>query len=332
MLNRLSLFFILIFPVLSIRCFSKCPGKFINPITDICWKCIFPLKVAGFNVTPNHKEFEKNTKRFCSCSGIPPKIGIPIIFWEPTRFVDVTRYPYCLVGLGGISIGNSIRKRSTVGKVGVNKHSKYHVHWYIYPVLALLELLTDFICTSKGKLDVGYMTEFDPAWNDDAWAVLLDPEASLFANPLAQLSCISDCSMSSIQEPSNKLFWCAGCHGSLYPFSGNVGHHIGAIQASSLLVSRIIAKFHRLSMLKGFDLEEFCKPQYMPIFKKTIYKTQLVFPKSQTKTECNALGRSDAIWGSGKSFPSGGEDFVYLVWQLRHCCLDMVQPALGIVK
>jgi len=230
-------------------------------------------------------------------------------------------------------MGSSVRTRGSIGRQdgSSTKHSKYHVHWYIYPVLAVLEVLTDFICISRDKLDVAYMTEFDPTWNDDKWAAVIDPEAIIFANPLAQLACIGDCALSSNQTPTNKLFWCAGCEGSLYPFSGTVAHHVGGIQASSLLVNRIIAKFHRCSMLKGFSKEDFCEARYIPIIKKTLYKTQLLFPIAQTKTECNALGRSDAIWGSGKSFPSGGEDFVYLVWTKRHCCLDALKPAMGAI-
>ena len=26
---------------------ATCKGKFANPITDICWSCMFPLRIAG---------------------------------------------------------------------------------------------------------------------------------------------------------------------------------------------------------------------------------------------------------------------------------------------
>ncbi len=29
---------------------ADCSGRFPNPITDICWSCMFPLKLAGQNV------------------------------------------------------------------------------------------------------------------------------------------------------------------------------------------------------------------------------------------------------------------------------------------
>jgi conjugal transfer pilus assembly protein TraU len=171
------------------------------------------------------------------------------------------------------------------------------------------------------------MSEFDILWNNDRAAVILDPEAALFGNPLAQAACIADCAESNFNVPDDKLFWCAGCQGSLYPFTGSVAHHVGGLQASSLLVQRTIAKLHRSSVLKGFNKEDFCEPRVLPIIKKSLYKTQLVFPVPQTKGPCHALGKSDQLWGVGKSFPYGGEDFVYLLWIKKQCCLDAVKPA-----
>ena len=100
------LFFLL--PLLS----AKCQGKFINPMTDINWDCLFPITIGGKNVTPEKKDYEKyGDPPVCCCPGIPPKFGIKVTFFEPTRLVDVTRVPYCLVGLGGISVSpNTVRK------------------------------------------------------------------------------------------------------------------------------------------------------------------------------------------------------------------------------
>nr|WP_284525246.1 TraU family protein [Orientia tsutsugamushi] len=29
---------------------AGCVGRFVNPITDVCWKCLFPITIAGFKV------------------------------------------------------------------------------------------------------------------------------------------------------------------------------------------------------------------------------------------------------------------------------------------
>lgn len=30
---------------------SACEGRFVNPITDICWSCIFPLSLGSIKVS-----------------------------------------------------------------------------------------------------------------------------------------------------------------------------------------------------------------------------------------------------------------------------------------
>lgn len=306
-------------------------GTWVNPFTDVCWECLFPITVSGINVTPGHQDFTKHKKTICTCAGTPPKMGIPLTFWEPIRLVDVTRHAYKLIGLGGVSVGNeNIKNRGSVGVVadGPNQSSFYHVHWYSYPIFHLLGLFTDFACIEKGNLDIAYMSELDPLWNDDQWSLLVNPEAGFFANSLAQLSCIADCISSSAGKPQDELFWCAGCEGSLYPLTGSVAHHVGAVQASSLLIQRVIAKLHRGLAIKGYDKNDYCEAKLMPIIKKSLYKTQMIYPFPQTSGECHALGKSDILWGTNKSYPIKGEDFVYLVWSKKQCCLDAVKPAI----
>lgn len=303
-------------------------GILINPVTDICWECLFPMTVSGINVTPDVKDLSTYNKRICVCGGVPPKVGVPLTFWEPLRIVDVTRHAYKLIGLGGVSVGKeSVKNRGSVGIDGDCRTSFYHVHWYEYPILDLLGTFADFSCIEKGNLDVAYMSELDPLWNDDLLSAILNPEAALFGNCLAQLACIADCIQSSTNFPDDRLFWCAGCEGSLYPFTGTVSHHTGAVQASSLLLQRIVAKMHRMGLLKGFEKDEFCEPKIMPIIKKSLYKTQLVYPIAQTQGQCHPLGKSDLLWGSGKSFPKDGEDFVYILWSKKQCCIDAVKAS-----
>ena len=301
-------------------------GKLINPITDICWNCVFPIHVAGVNTTPGHHDQVRYKDRLCFCAGIPPKAGIPLAFWEPTHLIDVTRIPYKLLGFGGISVGKAgIRKHGAVSNVGDSgRTSFYNVHYYTWPFLNWMGILTGFPCLDKSPLEIAYLSELDPFWDDDEWSAVVNPEGLLFANPLAQLSCASDCISASVGSPMDELFWCAGCSGSLYPFTGNVPHHVGAIQASFLLVQRLLAKIHSLGLGKGFKEGNFCEKNLFPRIKKSLYKTQLAYPVAATKAPCPPLGQNDLHWGSGKTFPYKGEDFVYVIWTKKHCCLDAV--------
>ena len=320
-MNKGGLLFILFF---SFFCtLSATEGKFINPLTDVCWSCLFPIHIAGVNTTSDHKDFVKYEKKpFCHCNG--GIVGVPTSFWEPTRLVDITRTPYKLLGLGGFTIGNPGVKMGGVKSsfAGTGSSSFYHVHYYQFPILNLLDIGLQYVCEEKIQLDIGYMSEFDPFWGDDKWTTILNPETTLFANPLAQAACIADCAFSSFEKPQNELFWCAGCQGSLYPLTGHVAHHIGGIQASSLLTHRLLAKLHSLHILRTFEKENYCEKTASYRIQKSAYKTQLAYPIPQTKGPCNALGRSDITWGVGKNYPYDGEDFVYIIWTKKHCCLD----------
>lgn len=322
----LFVFSVLFFPF---PIYSKCTGRFVNPITDICWSCLFPITISGMRVTPSGEDTHNSKRLGCTCPmAMPPyrRVGLPITFWEPARLVDVTRTPYCLVNMGGALLLN----RGVKGHGGVaNSHSQkvrnsfYHVHWYIYPLIYWLELLTDFICLERAAFDVAYITEIDPLWNNDETAFILNPEAILFGNPIAQAACAADCVSASTGFSHDFLFWCGGCQGSLYPFTGTVSAHVGGVQASLLTTQRLMAKLHRQGMLHGtMGKQGLCDKYPMPIIKKTQYKTQMVYPiPSATSKNCQPLGRSETLWASGREFPYQGEDFGYLIWRKRSCCM-----------
>jgi conjugal transfer pilus assembly protein TraU len=311
---------------------AKCQGKFVNPITDICWSCVFPITFGGMKIVPGSDDTNNPHRLICSCYRPPSPIpipGVPVSFWEPVRLVDVTRIPYCLVNLGGFEMVGHKDSPKGAGSVATGgggsarslKHSFYQVHWYFYPVIYWLELLTDFLCLEKGSLDIAYLTELDPFWDDDETSFIINPEAVLFANPIAQAACAADCLAASSGFPLDPLFWCGGCQGSLYPFTGSNSAHVGGVQASLLATERMIAKLHRENLLWGYIGEQgLCDRYPMPIIRKSQYKTQMVYP-IPTTNGCQPLGRSEILWGAGKEFPYKGEDFGYLIWRKRNCCL-----------
>ncbi|MFX4450876.1 TraU family protein, partial [Acinetobacter baumannii] len=38
----------------------RCPGEFANPITDICWSCIFPISMGGMPLWTGGQEDNRN--------------------------------------------------------------------------------------------------------------------------------------------------------------------------------------------------------------------------------------------------------------------------------
>lgn len=302
-----------------------CTGRFVNPISDVCWSCLFPITVLGIKIvgggpdTPAPK-YPLPPLPVCACPrpGIPiPIPGIPIGFWEPVRLVDVTKSPMCMVSLGGISLGSSPQKGMKEDEEG----AFYHVHWYIYPVIYWLELLLDFICLEMTSVDIAYMTEFDPLWGDDVKSSILNPEALLFANPLAIAACAADCLASSVGLSNDYMFWCAGCQGCLYPLSGTTSYHNGGVGTAQLTVSKFMAKMHRELMLWGYyGTAGMCGKYPMPVIKKSQYRLQMTFPIPEFSS-CKRIGQTEVLWQGGREFPIWGEDFGFLIWRKRDCCL-----------
>ncbi len=84
---------------------AECEGNFVNPITDICWECIFPVTIGNVPVAKGRQPDTPNPSmpiQFCPM-GILYRVGLAIGYWEPMALTDVTRSPYCMVNLGGFT-------------------------------------------------------------------------------------------------------------------------------------------------------------------------------------------------------------------------------------
>lgn len=305
-----------------------CVGKFMNPITDICWSCIFPIRLAGIPILTMSQEDNNSSPNSILCFCSSSIIGIPISFWEPARMVETVRSPYCFPSLGGLKMdvgidapahGRNLQKTRT-------KQTFYNVHWYLNPMMFWMEALVDHACLEQGAFDIAYFTEVDPLWGDSTMTFILNPDAALFANIIAQAACTIDCVAASAGWGRNELFWCAGCQGSMYPLVGWVGSHHGGVQASSLLTQRMTNKMHRSGLMRAASGSDgMCNHYIQPIMDKTNYKYQMTYPVRQTEKIngkcCQPFGRTTALWGMGKEFPYRGEDFVYQIFRKRDCCL-----------
>jgi conjugal transfer pilus assembly protein TraU len=211
-------------------------------------------------------------------------------FWEPVRLADVSMKPWCFVNLGGLKLdpGFDIGFKTMAGPSAVGGATQYqsqwHVHWYAYPLIYWMELVADFLCLESGSVDILYITEIDPLWQDSELTAIINPEAVLFANPLALAACAADCVLATTKLPSDSLFWCAGCQGSMYPLNGNVSATIGHVQASRLALSRFAYKLHRELVAWGtMGGKGLCGKYLMPVMRKQQYRFQATNPNPQTK-------------------------------------------------
>lgn len=315
---------------------ATCKGKFPNPITDVCWSCT-TIKFAGTalgNLVSGQEDTPSRVSGEACYCGSPPKAGVHVSFWEPIRRADVVRQPFCMASLGGISMdpGVSAPGNGRNRKDAQTKSSFYQAHWYVDPLMFLVDAVLGDGCMDRSSFDVAYLTELDPLWNDDELTRILNPEVFLFGNPVAYAACAADCVTATAGFPKETFFWCAGCNGGMFPMNGNVISHVGGVQASSLIMTRLIAKMHREGLMSAAQGEAgMCGYYPQPVMDKTGYKYSMLYPVAQTTKIagrcCQPLGRSTMLWAAGREFPIEGEDFAYQVFRKRDCCQGAISIA-----
>jgi conjugal transfer pilus assembly protein TraU len=302
-----------------------CHGHIINPITDICWRCLFPITIGNSRVVSSELPDTPNPhKALCTChEGLVPTIGFALGYWEPMALVDVSRTPYCFVNLGGIELHT---KNKTLGAVETQtpdqNGSFYHVHVYHFPVLQWVgSWLLGGSCQTHGEFKIAYLSELDPTWRDESLALIVFPETKRFLDPKialgAQTACLGDSTAANMGLPSDTAYWCAGSQGLMYPLTGKVVEHVGAVQASTLLAERILFKLHRLGNIHDTSPHHLCGEEIDLIMPKSRYRYQMVYPKVAS---CHPFGRITALWGSNTINPLKGDDTGYLIFRKRNCC------------
>lgn len=189
-------------------------------LTDICWGCLFPIRIAGMSIGGGDRPATASNQVVCACNdglGIPHP-GFVVSMWEPARIVELTRAPACSPALGGIRLPlGSRRLLGTAGKSewDASDISFYNYHWYAFPLLTLLDLFFEDRCDADGMVDfdILYLSELDPTWNSGELAFFTNPEAAWLANPVALAACLADAAAASAGTPIDSLFWCAGTLG-----------------------------------------------------------------------------------------------------------------------
>lgn len=300
-------------------------------ITDICWDCVFPIRVAGVPISGSlfRDRYPSGaaTRPFCMCFdnlGVP-KPGVTTQFCQPNRLVEFQRVAGCASVLNGIRFPFN---RFNLGYEG--RHSEQrnyegtyrHYHYYAFPVMIMLDMFVPIHCNPGAfhDLDVMYLSEVDPTWANDEIAFFTNPESALVGNPLAVVTCIPDAVAASVGEPLDTLWWCAGSWGGIYPLSGNVLGRDGTLRTTSLMSARVLAQLHRRGVEWGtVGNENFCGGSVTPYLPKFQYRFTVMHPVAETD-DFHALGSSPLLWGMGRTIPSVGEDPIYLIWRWLDCC------------
>ena len=295
-------------------------------ITDICWDCLYPIVVSGVKTGGGTAPSDYVNTPMCLCEDNlgAPRPGVTSGMWEPARLVEFQRTPGCSSVLNGVKFPFD---RTNQGHHSNGEHdgsdiSFMHYHYYSFPVLQMMDMFVkkNCIADSYTDLDVMYLSELDPTWNNDEIAFFANPEAAAVANPVATLACIADVAASAAKKPLSSMFWCAGSWGTIYPLSGRQTGGKGMVSDSSLLSVRVLASLHRRGLeWKTSGPQAMCKAEIHPTLPKAQYKFTMLHPVPETKSG-HMIGESTLTWGLGRHIPAIGEDPIYTVWRWRDCC------------
>lgn len=317
---------------------SACTGSFPNLINDVCYDCMFPMRLAGgfINFGTSGDDYDTGAGKFPVCICIKNlQAGTPMSLWEPRYMVDTTNKPGCMPLLAGLDIKTpyndseyGAERRTNTQTGGTAKAAFMHANEYVNPVMTALGVIAASPCFDARSFDVPFLSWADPTWNDDSLSLMLTPYAYPFAGIAAIASEMPDAIAATTGLPIASLFWVAGAWGPMYPLTGNVATANTPEQVSHLLLARLFAKLHAAGAQQstaGQDALQSCGAMGVPqlIMDKRQYKTNRVFPSPDGM--CTPIGRPLPFQEAGAARPFD-KDYGYFVFQRKDCCQPYSSP------
>jgi len=296
-------------------------------LSNFCWKCLFPVQILGVPVGGGRAPLRRNKSPVCLCPGKfgYPSPGYTIGMWDPARLIEHQRVPGCSSVLNGTRLPFNRMQQGHHGEpAGEDDMGKsyQHYHYFAFPLMYMIGAVRQ--CAggdAMSDMDILYLSELDPTWNNSSLSFFTTPEAAAVANPIAALACIPDAISSTAGHPIDEMFWCAGAHGTLYPLVGHVTGSSGPVEDTSLLNARVLAALHRRGLAwKTMGSGALCGGMIWPTLPKSQYKFTLYHPIPETK-RAHVIGESKLVWGMARTIPAVGEDLIYMIWRWKDCCI-----------
>lgn len=300
---------------------------------SLCWRCMFPVYIAGkgFGKKYNPENYalnlrdEVDKRPICVCPKGPIYVpGIPMAWWEVSHIMDSVKTSMCFPSLG-LQISQPFSGYLEGGHKDdgmayeTNPSMMYQSHMVVFIPRLLLALFEDLLCLrSSMAIDLLYISEVDPMWQDPELAALIAPEVYLYANPVAISACVADAVTSNVPGlPIPALHWCAGSFGTIHNLCGEADN-ANQIDGAARIVTRMMYKMGREGIMWE-NATTRCSPMPMPILRKEYFQYQLAKPMRGPM--CFPIGRSEAIWGSLMNPPKKGSDnFAFVIWKKFRCC------------
>lgn len=308
---------------------GECKGSIFNPVTDVAWTAMFPIRVGGVKLNqgalPDAADSGKIASPVCTCTSEKGTwVGMDIGFWDVNNLVEAVETPGC-----STVMGKSIAMNDRGFHGGTSRGSDLtpllfkQAHWIKFPVISILNMLTDMKCVSKGSFDYVNLSEFDPRWNNDLVALFSRPDNILFAFPafdLLQPANVLQAHTSAGALPAayDSLFWLYW--DTIYPLSGSKStpHDL---EGSAQIVAKQIYSFYGLGLLRD-GVKDVCQATMSYTPKKSHWRFQIAKPVKTSKPFLP--GMSELIWGmGGKNPPFKEGNFLFVLFQRKRCCEAM---------
>ncbi|MDQ5988242.1 MAG: hypothetical protein CSYNP_04000 [Syntrophus sp. SKADARSKE-3] len=307
-------------------------GQMVN-ISDIIWDCVFPIKLASVTVMAGSTTNDMPDLSWypvCMCPTAPPqeeRIGVTMSFWEPTRYIETVKDPYCFPGMGGTSFNSSDSSNNYNLYGGSNDlmagnaedSSGVQAHFWKFDAWDMIGMEADMECQEFGNSwDLTAMTEYDYMWQSDEASALISPDALLFANLAAQVACIIDAAQASIGYSNDAQFWCVASAGSVYPLSKNLSSS-DFTMAHFRAAARMTFKIGREGGICD-PAVWWCSCIPSPIWIKTHFRIHSAKPVKDYA--CRPFGQTGLAWESGKNPHGIGDNFLWMLFRKRTCCVS----------
>lgn len=307
-------------------------GSMFDLFKDIRWEEVFPIsigpvRIKGPSKLGNPPQHEDIGKLLCVCKrGGKLTIGLVATYWQPVRAVETVKIPFCIPTFGKfIDLGNYWKLMGEHSDLRGMESTFTNAHMLKFNLLDLLNIFLDVPCVPHEGVDILYLTEIDPAWNDSVISQFMHPEAILFANPTASLACMADSVASTVGWPLDPLFWCAGGWGSVYPFTGH-NESPEYLRGNVLNMARFIYRETRIGVSWDPGLNE-CGAVITPIWIKSHFKFHELKP---VRGPALRIGHPTILWSHMKNPPGGtskgsGDNFSWVIFKFVKCCLGFTR-------
>ena len=299
-----------------------CVGKMWNPLTDLDFRLLGGLKIAGVSMmeAPSHLGTPPKHKAdaICYCAdGLNSGWGLGLTYWLPAYINDVARQAGCLGFINGTNVMTGFISLSSAQDWGAVKEKRagatnMQIHYAYADVISIAGKSLFEKCGSlAGGLKVSYLTEPDFIFQNDIYSAILSPQVSLLAAVplLSQAACGGEAIANTLGAWQD--FGICGFGSTRYPLSGTV-ESTNSAQVTNMDVT---IKYLTRASLLGTNLRTYgtdvqCKPKYEPFYDPFQHRYQWSFPtKTSTRYNVDMLMWGMALKDQGASASSFNSAF-----------------------